>query len=92
MRLQVYLVKDNSATVCAYDLDNDGRLELVRIASGGSGQCSSELYAEAPDKPYRARRLAGKQSVLLQVSQLPEAWRARYETVVLRTLQQKRAD
>jgi S1-C subfamily serine protease len=91
MRLQVYMVRDNSATICAYDLDNDGHFELVRVGSGGSGQCSSELYSAGPNKPYQTRRLIGKEPVLLPPARIPEAWRSRYLSSVLGLFKAKKA-
>jgi S1-C subfamily serine protease len=86
MRLQMYLALDNARWVCAYDLENDGHFGLVRLGLNQSAFCDSELYSEGPGKPYQLRRLPGREPVLLRSERMPEAWRTRYQKVVLEAL------
>jgi S1-C subfamily serine protease len=91
MHLQMYLIDDNSTRVCAYDLDNSGHYGLVRLGLNRSGSCESELYSDGPRQPYQVRKLAAKQPVVLPLDRIPEAWRARYEKVVIGMFKARRA-
>jgi hypothetical protein len=91
MHLQMYLIDDNSTRVCAYDLDNSGHYGLVRLGLNRSGFCESELYSDGPRQPYQVRKLAAKQPVVLPLDRIPEAWRARYEKVVIGMFKARRA-
>jgi hypothetical protein len=91
MHLQMYLIDDNGTQVCAYDLDNSGHFGLVRLGLNRLGFCESELYSDRPGQPYQLRKLAAKQPVVLPPDRIPEAWRARYEKVVIGMFKARRA-
>ena len=91
MHLQMFLIDDNRTRVCAYDLDNSGYFGLVRLGLNRSGFCESELYSDGPGKPYQVRKLTAKQPVMLPPDRIPEAWRARYEKVVIGMFKARRA-
>jgi len=83
MHLQAYVTKAGDLTLMAYDLNNDGVCELVRIDRIGDGSCQIELTRSGAGQSWRKSIAGPAKSLALRSEEVPAQWRERYEKAVL---------